>query len=147
MEMRALARDPVEHPPERRHHAEFVDRPHVGDADPPRRHQRTFAGIDRSQPEQVDVGGGQWLRDRLGEQAWKARLAAQGGERHAVHVPGGRGRRRVEVGMGVEPEHEDGSAMPRTVPQHAVDGAQGQAVIAPGRQRKRPGIEGALDDP
>ena len=71
--------------------------------------------------------------------ALQARLATQHGERHAVHVAGGRGERRVEVRMGVEPKHEQLAPRLRRVPRHAADRSHRQAVIAAKHDRGPPG--------
>ena len=68
-------------------------------------------------------------RVRLARRAGpRSRLAAQHRRRHAVHVARGRSRRRVEVGMGVEPQHEQlcarlaprGAPRPRSSPSTAL---------------------------
>ena len=62
--------------------------------------------------------------------------AQQRGQRHAVHVARGRGVRRVDVGVGVDPEHADLLALAAIELRHAGDGAGGQRVVAAQHQRR-----------
>src|SRR5215212_2406792 len=60
--------------------------------------------------------------------------AREHGERHAVNVPRGRGLRRVEVGVGVEPD--DAGALER--PRDARYGPDGDGVVAAEEDREEP---------
>ena len=103
----AVARlDPFDHPPDQHADAELVDRAHVGDRDAAIAHQLLFQRIDRADAEQIELIGTDRDARLVAEQVVEAGLAAQERRRHAVHVAGHGRRRRVVVGMGVEPQHE-----------------------------------------
>ena len=76
------------------------------------------------------------LAQRLGPQA------EQRGQRHAVHVAGGRGLRRVDVGVGIDPEHADLLALAAVELGHAGDRAGGQRVVAAQHQRRHALFQG-----
>ena len=133
--------------------AELVDRAHVGDGDAALEHQLLLLRIDRADAEQVEPFGtyrGTWL---LAEQPVEPGLAAQERRRHAVHVAGLRGLRRVVVGMGVEPQHEQWPAFFAPVTRDAVHRSHRQRVIAPqeywngARARQQEGALAQRTDP
>jgi hypothetical protein len=75
----------------------------------------------------------------VAEQFVEAGLAAQKRRRHAVHVAGLRGLRRVVVGMGIEPHHEQRPALLLPVARDAVHRSHRQRVIAAHEDRNRAG--------
>ena len=110
--------------------AELVDRAHVRDRDAAFEHQLLLHGIDRADAEQVELVGADRGARRAAEQPVEAGFAAQERRRHAVHVAGLRRLRRVVVGMGVEPEHEQRPALLLPVARHAVHRSHRQRMIA-----------------
>jgi hypothetical protein len=83
----------------------------------------------------------------LAEQPVEAGFAAQESRRHAVHVAGLRGLRRVVVGVRVEPQHEQRPALFAPVPRDAVHRAHRQRVVAAHEDRQGAGArqqEGSL---
>ena len=78
------------------------------------------------------------------QNAVEAALAAEEGDRHAVHVARRRGRRRVVIGMRVEPQHEQRPADLRGMARHARDAAHGEAVVAAEEDRERAALHRAI---
>ena len=110
--------------------AEFVDLAHIDEADGALAHQRFFQRIDRADAEHLQL-----VRPHAGariasEQSVQPGLAAQEGQRHAVHVAGRCDRRRVVIGMGIEPQHEQLAALLLPMPVDAVDRTHRQRVVA-----------------
>ena len=78
------------------------------------------------------------------QDAVEARLAAEEGDRHAVHVAGRRGRRRVEIGMRVEPQHEQRPPGLGGMARDARDAAHRQAVVAAEEDREGAALHRAV---
>ena len=78
------------------------------------------------------------------QDAVEAGLAAEEGDRHAVHVAGWRGRRRVVIGMRVEPQHEQRALGFRRMARHARDAAHRQAVVAAEEDREGAALHRAI---
>ncbi len=81
------------------------------------------------------------------EHAREAGLTAEGRERHAVHVAGRRRVGRVEVRVGIEPQHEEFAPGRAAMAGDAVDRAHGQAVIAAEHDREFAGLHAVVDPP
>src|SRR5262249_52366087 len=110
--------------------AELIDRPHVGDADLALAYQLFLELIDRARTEQLEA-------IRIDRDAWfitqetiEAAFATKERGGHAMHVGGERGRRRVVVGMRIEPEHEELQSLLSPMPGHRIDRTHRQRVIA-----------------
>ena len=73
------------------------------------------------------------------EQAIQAGLAAQERGRHAVHVAGQGGCRRVVIGVGVEPQYENRPVEFLPISHDAVHRSHRQAVITTHEDRNRAG--------
>src|SRR6267378_3174733 len=92
---------PLDDAPDQDADPEFIDRAHVGDRDAAIADQVFFKRIDRPDSEQIELIGTNGCAWMVAEQAVKAGLAAQERSRHAMHVAGDSGRRRVVVGVSV----------------------------------------------
>ena len=112
---------------------------HVGDRDAALEHQLLLQRIDRADAEQVELVGADRGAGMVAEQPVEAAFAAQKGRRHAVHVAGLRRLRRVVVGMGIEPQHEQRPALLLPVARNAVHRSHRQRMIAAHEDRNGAG--------
>ncbi|EGE56147.1 hypothetical protein RHECNPAF_7500119 [Rhizobium etli CNPAF512] len=136
--------DDIENIPHDGGDALFVDRAHIEDVDTVFVDFFALARIDRTDADLEDmfrIDEGTVLRQDLGE----LRLAAEEGDRHAVNIAGGGGGRRIEIGMGIEPEHEERATLVGGVTGHAGDAAHGKAVVAAENERKAAGGGDIID--
>ena len=93
-------------PPDQDADAEFIDRAHVGDRDAAITDELLFKRIDRPGSEQIELVGINGDAGLVAQEVVESGFAAEKGGRHPVHVAGHRRRRRVVVGVSVEPQHE-----------------------------------------
>jgi len=107
----------------------------------PRAQQAPFAVVDRAHAEEMEVARIDERVRLLAEQALESRFAAQHRRRHAVHGARGRGRRGVEVGVRVEPQHKQLAARLGRMARDAADRAHRQAVVAADHDRRPPGLQ------
>lgn len=88
-------------------HAELVDGTHVEHGDALLVQQRAFAAVDAADPDLTDLRRRQRCAAARRRQQLRWSEPAQTGHRHAVQIAARRELRGVEVGMRIEPEHDE----------------------------------------
>src|SRR6202047_822592 len=132
----AVARlDPFDDPPDQDADTELIDRAHVRHCDAAIADQILLKRIDRADSEQIELIGTDREPRPITQQAIEAGLAAEERRRPPLHVAGHGRRRRIVVGVGVEPQHENRTAQSLPVSRDAVYRSHRQAVIAPPEDR------------
>jgi hypothetical protein len=121
----------VERHPHRLAHADLVEVPHVEDLDAVLVQQVLLAEVDVAQTDLAHVAGGEsGHRARHLDQLGRS-VAGQHRDGHPVHVARRRDRRRVVVGVGVEPQQPQRPALLAAVPRDRAHRADGEAVVTP----------------
>ena len=118
-----------------RRRAALIDGAHIEDVDAAQADCVALGRIDRADAELEHIFG-RHQRPIGRQDAVEAGLAAEEGDRHAVHVARRRGRRRVEIGMRVEPQHEQRAVDLRGMARDARNAAHRQAVVAAQEHRE-----------
>ena len=137
----AAARDPVERLRDGSLDSDAVDLAHREDADARLSEQAALPVVERPNSEQRNPSGidrRQWPHAALEP---LVRKPERGGKRHSVNVPARARLRRVDVGVGVDPEHPPGAANLRKTPERP----ERDRVIAAEDERDRAGLD-LLDD-
>ncbi len=127
--------DGIEHPAHDGGHALLVERTHVEDVDAMLANFLALARVDGTDANLEDLRRID-QRPPGRQNAFYLRLAAIVGDRHAVNIARWRGGGRIEIGVSVEPEHEERTTDFRCVAGHAGDAAHGEAVVATKDQRE-----------
>ena len=126
---------PLDDLPDQHADPEFIDLAHIGDGDAALLQQQPLLAIDRPHPEQLQLLRSERHPRLIAEQLVEPRLAAQERGRHAVHIAGDGGARGVVIGVGVEPEQEQLTALLLPIARHAIHRSHRQRVIAAQEQR------------
>ena len=97
MQKAVAGANPIDDAADRDGETVFVQPPHVDYVDAAILQQPPFARVDRPDAEQVQARGIDKSVRLASKHALETRFAGQHRERHAVHIAGRRGQRRVEV--------------------------------------------------
>ena len=121
----------VQHPVHGLAHAQLVDGPHVEGLDAHLADHPLFMLIHRADAHVTHAFGfdGRCLA-RHGNQLVRPE-AQQVGHRNAVDIATGRGVRRIDVGVGVQPQHPQLFALRSRMARHRADRTGCQMVVAP----------------
>ena len=111
-------------------HAPFVDRAHGQGAKLPLADVFPFGFIGVAQADDRDVVRAHGRLDASHVHECAVAMAEQVRERHAMDVPGARAPGRIEVGVGIDPDHADPRLTRRLEGRGTGNGSRGQRVIA-----------------